>query len=295
MGEGAGDEHLRVVLAGEPAATRSAYNDGFIPFAERATTSHHRRLRLARYPHNGSSGIVELGKIARDSKADAECALLRASDQMEAHAVGYARQLIDVVHRAIANRIAIEPFGGTHPRFWLAIEVDGDAEELLGALKKATRIDTIWDYEASMYVREGHWSSPVLRSLTGVRSIKTVAPEHLQAAIRLLNDMSGLLARANRAREAIVEARARAVLHDMADDWLANGSAMNYTPWRSFVGGNDYWLDMVELDFLEANLEKYRELHKQTLEQGADGESGMSVGLPRDQDEIGPMAAVASN
>jgi hypothetical protein len=295
MGERIGDMHLKVVLAGEPATVRFACNERFIPFAERATIRHHWRLRFARCPDHASSGIVDLGKITRDTKADAESALSRVGQQMEARDVAYARRLIDEVHRAIANRAAIEPFGGTHPRFWLAIEVECHAGALLDALDKTTRIATVWDYEASMYVRDGHGQSPVLRSFTGARSIKTLAPEHLTAAIRLLNDMSGAMARANRAREAVVEVRARAVLEDLADDWLANGSAMNYTPWRSFVGGNDYWLDMVELEFLAANLEKYRELRKHALEREADRKPEMPLSLPRDQDEAGPGVAIAPN
>src|SRR5262245_49413177 len=109
MSKQTGDFHLKVMLAGEPATVRSACNERLIPYVERAAIRHHWRLSFARSPSHASSGIVELGTISRDTKADAESALSRISDQMEARDAAYARQLIDEVHRAIVNRAAIEP------------------------------------------------------------------------------------------------------------------------------------------------------------------------------------------
>ena len=61
--------------------------------------------------------------------------------------------------------------------------------------------------------------------------------------------------------------RARTVLGDLAEDWLENGRRMNYTPWRASFYSNGYWLNLVELDFLEANLDEYRQMRTKTLEE----------------------------
>jgi hypothetical protein len=63
---------------------------------------------------------------------------------------------------------------------------------------------------------------------------------------------------------------------------------------RSFIGGNDYWLDMVELDFLEANLERYRELRSRTLEQQGVRNPEMPLHFARDE-ESAARAAGAPN
>ena len=67
-----GDLHLKVVLAGEPSRVRSAFNARFVPFAEQASIRHHWRLRFTNRPKYSSSGVVDLGKITRGSKSDAE-------------------------------------------------------------------------------------------------------------------------------------------------------------------------------------------------------------------------------
>src|SRR5262245_12446720 len=85
--------------------------------------------------------------------------------------------------------------------------------------------------------------------------------------IALRDEVSGIVRHAAAAREAVVRVGAETVLGDLADDWVKNGRRMNYTPWASFFDANDHWLNLVELDFLEANLDQYRELRMKSLEE----------------------------
>jgi hypothetical protein len=263
MDKQTGDLHLRVVLAGEPSLVRSAFNARFVPYAERASIKHHWRLRFTKRS-NYSSGVVDLGKVTRGSKSDAEAALARVCQMMDPGDIPYAETVMNAVHKAITNRRPIEDLRGSHPRFWLEIEAAGDAPKLLAAVKSTTFLATIHDSESSMYVREGRPPRPVLRSFAALQSIRTLAPEHLDAALGLHDDVSDILQRAAAAREAVVKVRAQTVLGDLADDWLENGRRMRYTPWSSFYD-NYHWLDLVELDFLEANLDQYRELRTRSL------------------------------
>ncbi len=81
---------------------------------------------------------------------------------------------MNLVHKAVTNRSPIEDFRGQHPRFWLEIEVAGDAPKLLSAVKNTTLLVTIQDCEPSMYVREGRPPKPVLRSFTALKSMRTL-------------------------------------------------------------------------------------------------------------------------
>ena len=174
---------------------------------------------------------------------------------------------MNAVHKAITNRSPIADLRGSSPGFWLEIEVAGDAPRLLSAVKNTTLLVTIHDCEPCMYVQEGRPPKPILRSFTALQSIRTLAPEHLDAAIALRDEVSGIMRHAAAAREAVVRVRAETVLGDLADDWVENGRRMNYTPWASFFDANDHWLNLVELDFLEANLDQYRELRMKSLEE----------------------------
>lgn len=268
MEKQAGDLHLRIVLAGEPSVVRSAFNDRFIDYAEGASIRFHWPVRFARWPKHGSSGVVELGNITRTSKADAEAALSHVCDKMESGDIAYASRLIDVVHRAIANRNHMVSLG-THPRFWLRVDLQGDAARLRDAIKNTLRIAAFWDYVPSIYVREGRPLRAVLRSFDALDAVRTLTREHAEAANRLLSDMSAMMEKARNAREAVIAVRARAVLRDLADDWLVNGRSMNHTQWQYFRYRDGFWQDLVELDFLEANFDQYRQLRRKALEDEA--------------------------
>ena len=217
------NDHIEVVLSGEPTAVGAAFNHHYFPSATTGSIALIRPIQAGpalkrlgwewgRYDAN----VITLGKIEAggaaliDNKLSQLCGGVLDPDD-----TAYATSLIEVVYASVKNLAPLGKIDFEHPRFQLSLIFKRPKAKLVEALQDCPRLDAV--------------------NGIGLRD--------------------GTLKRANDMRPEVLALKARDVLGDFAAEWLRDDR------WHVLDGG--HWHRLVELDFIQANRDAYlRQLRK---------------------------------